>query len=67
MVFAAINSKHAKLGPWLLSMPAECMATITQDSFSVSCILWGKQPAVMTKMIITVARAKGENTMPAKP
>ena len=59
MVFAAINSKHAKLGPWLLSMPQECEATIIQESFSVACVPWGKHPAVMTKIIITVARGKG--------
>ena len=67
MVFAATNSKHTKTGPWMLSMPKECEATITQDSFTAPCIQLGKQPAVMIKLFITVAKPKGENTMPAKP
>ena len=63
MVFAATNVKFDKTGPWMLSMPAECKASITQGSFTVPCIQLGKQPAVQIKLLISVARPKGENTM----
>ena len=67
MVFSAINSKKQATGPWMLSMPKECEANIAKQTFVVACIPTSKHPATMIEMTILVAKAKGENTMPAKP